>query len=475
MFKHFPPDKRKEFACEYANLQAIGASLQQLQQQSPAERAELQIAIPIATIQVGLDDQTANRYIIFEAADAGDLAKILFNKPANPQEAGAPTLFQLMKQALSLIESLAWLHAHSHGNELGKEVLHLDLKPDNILVSRDPKNFWVFMITDFGVSSSNYHNLQTIDEFTKTVRTETTRPPGRYQPPEVEMNPQSVGRSVDIWSYGCILCEILLYALGGPGEVRLFRETMKRGYSNDYEDRYYYKSGSGYRTKEVVFKVLQSWQKDFPWVQGWISLIRKILTIDQNGRSKESTAEKLKESISELLTDLRRQPELSQQLLPLTSKSSSLSSRPKSISSMSIEPGKSHSRAQASSISSPPPALKTIRYPICQQKRSVNATGVKFLRAWLSSNAEWAFIQTESSLYFRSLNDFATWPKDPIRDKDLSTAVEDHDITAVATAGSFIAVLYDSSRKPHEVSSSGFCLRYRCTKQYALRDILYDR
>jgi serine/threonine protein kinase len=84
-------------------------------------------------------------------------------------------------------------YMHSRG------VIHRDLKPLNVLVTEN----WDIKITDFGQSNVQTDLINRDYNLTKYV---TTR---YYRAPELYLNYKSgYGKSVDMWSVGCIIAEL---------------------------------------------------------------------------------------------------------------------------------------------------------------------------------------------------------------------------------------------------------------------------
>jgi serine/threonine protein kinase len=116
--------------------------------------------------------------LVFEYMD-GDLFYLLKNTP-NPL---GPDLVQ--SYTSQLLHGLAYCHA------LG--VMHRDLKPQNLLIAKDGS----LKIADFGLSRAfSFKNL--------TVEVVTSW----YRAPEILLGSNSYTNSVDVWSAGCIICEM---------------------------------------------------------------------------------------------------------------------------------------------------------------------------------------------------------------------------------------------------------------------------
>lgn len=76
------------------------------------------------------------------------------------------------------------------------KIMHWDLKPENVLINKD---FEVW-ICDFG--SAKYCNGKKNSTFVVSMF---------YRAPELYLNYQSYDFRIDIWSFGCILAEMILH------------------------------------------------------------------------------------------------------------------------------------------------------------------------------------------------------------------------------------------------------------------------
>ncbi|ETS80391.1 hypothetical protein PFICI_07920 [Pestalotiopsis fici W106-1] len=100
-----------------------------------------------------------------------------------------------------------------HGIDLKATGYHHDLRPPNVLVGPD-----TFLLADFGLGKVKPENVHSNTGYKATC--------GDYIAPEctdVEENPNTVGRAIDVWAFGCLLIDVVTYMLKGPSGVEEFR------------------------------------------------------------------------------------------------------------------------------------------------------------------------------------------------------------------------------------------------------------
>ena len=107
-----------------------------------------------------------------------------------------------------------------------KKVIHCDLKPENILLINEGKTH--IKIIDFGSSCYKSQNYYTYIQSRF------------YRAPEILMGLE-YGYEIDMWSLGCILCELFCGIPIFPGE-------------NEYDMMYYIMEYIGVPPKELIFK-----------------------------------------------------------------------------------------------------------------------------------------------------------------------------------------------------------------------------
>ncbi|RSM17151.1 hypothetical protein CDV31_004044 [Fusarium ambrosium] len=177
---------------------------------------------------------------------------------------------------------------------LTKYGFHHDIRPANILVS-DGR----FILADFGLAYPKPYD--------------TDRPPtitwnsnvGHYIAPECMdryFEHQIVGRSYDIWAFGCLLSELATYMELGPDGVERFRKSREADtyYDIPWGNGYFFEadpSGQGARLKSEVAV----------WFQSLVNASKDIITPLLIAISKQmlSPEPKQRPTMAQSLTHLR--------------------------------------------------------------------------------------------------------------------------------------------------------------------------
>ncbi|KIV99998.1 uncharacterized protein PV09_08354 [Verruconis gallopava] len=153
---------------------------------------------------------------------------------------------------------------------------HHDLKPKNILFSGQ-----AFILSDFGLS-----RFRDAAESSKEVF-EVGQ--GHYLAPECEDAENAfqkglISRPSDIWSFGCIIAEVLTYLCYGPGSVAKFRfaRRVKIGVLTTST----FHAGSGKENAGLMtwLKSLEAQEEEI-YGKG-VSLVRKMLSLEPERRPK---------------------------------------------------------------------------------------------------------------------------------------------------------------------------------------------
>lgn len=126
------------------------------------------------------------------------------------------TFFSALRGLASALCSTHKLHLEKEKNGLNIDAIgyHHDLRPANVLISQD-----TFILADFGLgkfksSDAPSQTLWKVGE-------------GDYLAPEREDESfvhQNVGRAFDVWAFGCLIIEVIIYMKGGEESLNKFRE-----------------------------------------------------------------------------------------------------------------------------------------------------------------------------------------------------------------------------------------------------------
>ncbi|KAK0511849.1 hypothetical protein JMJ35_005699 [Cladonia borealis] len=155
-------------------------------------------------------------YLLFPQAD-GDLKDFLRQENRIPGFQTDNEVFQALYELASAIEAVH--NYFSKAFNVRKIGCHYDLKPDNILY-RPGK----LILSDFGLS-----RLRNEDEGSKSLYRNGG---AEYWAPECHSVDEyfkklHIGRSSDMWSFGCILSEMLTYLQEGSTGVKIFSSKRK--------------------------------------------------------------------------------------------------------------------------------------------------------------------------------------------------------------------------------------------------------
>ncbi|GER41968.1 protein kinase superfamily protein [Striga asiatica] len=208
---------------------------------------------------------SCNIYLVFEYMEH-DIAGLLSSPEITFTEAQVKCY---MKQLLSGLE-----HCHSRG------VMHRDIKGANLLVD----NEGVLKIADFGLA--NFCSFGKRQPLTSRVVTLW------YRPPELLLGSTDYGASVDLWSAGCLLGELLVGKpiIQGRTEVEQLHKIFKL--CGSPPEDYWKKSKLPHATLFKPQHPYQSslWQtfKDLPQVA--VSLIETLLSVEPFKRGTAAAA-----------------------------------------------------------------------------------------------------------------------------------------------------------------------------------------
>ncbi|KAJ0116629.1 hypothetical protein J7T55_009779 [Diaporthe amygdali] len=171
------------------------------------------------------DPGRQDHYLMFEWADGGNLRDLwrTFDRPALSRE--------LVKATVRQILGLAKAIDKAHYPETGPNFRHGDLKPENILWFTG-KEMGTLKIGDWGTAKQHFHVTEM-----RNTRTKTAWGTRTYEPPE-EVCDQSTNlripgqygskrsRLYDMWAFGCITLEFLIWLMYGREELKRFNQGI---------------------------------------------------------------------------------------------------------------------------------------------------------------------------------------------------------------------------------------------------------
>lgn len=136
------------------------------------------------------DETLGDVYLVTELMET-DLNKVIRSKQELSDEHISYFTYQILR---------AFKFIHS------ANIIHRDLKPSNILLTEN----WDLKLCDFGLSRNL--SIQRGEDLTEYVVTRF------YRAPEIMLSSHSYSSSVDVWSIGCTLAEIITGKVLFPGE-----------------------------------------------------------------------------------------------------------------------------------------------------------------------------------------------------------------------------------------------------------------
>ena len=217
---------------------------------------------------------------LFPRASGGNLHELLRNEE-RPAELASDKDF--LFAICGLCSAIDTVHSFSI-SELNLSMIgcHHDIKPRNILV--DGRNF---ILADFG--------LARLKMATESSKSDFVAGPAWYLSPECDdvedsFEKHTISRPSDIWSFGCILLELLTYLLKGVNAIATFQQRRKIKFG--ITTTYVFHAGRKSSHPGVV-----SWMaeledqihRDKPYLLAVLALIRETLSIAPADRPSASS------------------------------------------------------------------------------------------------------------------------------------------------------------------------------------------
>jgi len=123
-------------------------------------------------------------YLVMELVEGVPLSTLMSTLPAA----------QIVALLLQVLEALAYVHA--------RNVLHRDIKPDNILVARDSAGELTARLTDFGIAGMTDH-----DDGTRLTKEGSMIGTPHYMSPEQASGELYIGPTADLYAIGVMVYE----------------------------------------------------------------------------------------------------------------------------------------------------------------------------------------------------------------------------------------------------------------------------
>ncbi|CAL9037752.1 unnamed protein product [Musa banksii] len=165
---------------------------------------------------------------------------------------------------------------HCHG----RGVLHRDIKGSNLLID----NNGILKIADFGLAT--FYNPDHKQELTSRVVTLW------YRPPELLLGATEYGVTVDMWSTGCIIAELLAGRPIMPGktEVEQLHKIFKLcgSPSEEFWRTSKLPHGTSFKRQQPYPRCVRETFKDFP--SSALALVDRLLSIDPAIRGTAASA-----------------------------------------------------------------------------------------------------------------------------------------------------------------------------------------
>ena len=213
-------------------------------------------------------------HFLFPLASGGDLARLLMSEHRPPELLSDEAFFHALR---GLSVALEKVHNFTY-NTLNLEMIgcHFDLRPRNILVHGG-----TFLLADFGLSR--------FKSAMETSKTQFRIGGDYYVAPECqdfdgEFQKHMISRPSDIWSYGCIIAEIVSYMIGGAKFVDEFQKLREIKIGNF--KTYHFHAGPDKPNKGVSSWLDRLEEEATKPGQALIHLIRKMLFLDPERRPK---------------------------------------------------------------------------------------------------------------------------------------------------------------------------------------------
>lgn len=142
---------------------------------------------------------------------------------------------ELYSEGKILPLALCWALDQIRGLADGIRALHAiqarhgDIKPNNILLfPMNQSKYYKLVIADAGLAKIHQLSTSKRSKFTTTIHASLM-----HQPPESDAAAVKLSRRYDVWSFGCVVFEILVWLVHGWNIYKMFLKAMKGSPNGD--------------------------------------------------------------------------------------------------------------------------------------------------------------------------------------------------------------------------------------------------
>ncbi len=155
-----------------------------------------------------------SHFLLMEFIEGRDLAQLIQALRLHKTVMAPGIAFEILRQALT---ALSYVHAFKAKNGRSAGVVHRDISPQNLLISRHP----LVKLTDFGIARGSHRSDRT--------RTGTIKGKMHYMAPEQALG-ERVDARADLYSLGAVAFEMLTgQAAFGPSNTELAHRRVIEG------------------------------------------------------------------------------------------------------------------------------------------------------------------------------------------------------------------------------------------------------
>jgi serine/threonine protein kinase len=211
-----------------------------------------------------------NEFNIFMPVADRDLESLLTETPSKMMQ--RMSLTNLFREIVGVAGALKHLHRELQTDKTGERILHLDLKPKNILVfdseneEQKPVGHW--RISDFGISEltcdpPRINGSGILDPNGVYPRQFT----GTYVSPE-SFQRRTVDERSDIWAFGCIMVRVIVRGIEGQSGLKRLDDARRR-------DEY----GGGIYDDDCFYRT--DMERLNPHIEVWLDLLEYYAGYDR--------------------------------------------------------------------------------------------------------------------------------------------------------------------------------------------------